>query len=71
MRVPGHGQAVFFVVVGGGSNNGVGLFLVEAEFGGIAITSGNESSHSRDLAVPFNGGWNSAGFLKLRGPFEP
>lgn len=56
MRVPDHGQAVVFTVIGGGSNNGVGLFFVEAEFGGRAISSGHESSHSRDFAVRFNGG---------------
>lgn len=41
-------------MVGGGSNNSVALFSIEAEFGGRAIPAGDESSHSRDLTVHFS-----------------
>jgi hypothetical protein len=40
-RVPDHGETVVSTVVGGGSNNGVGLFFVETVFSGRAISAGH------------------------------
>lgn len=70
MRVPDHGHTVVFAVVGGGSNNGVGLFFVEAEFGDRAISAGDESSHSQDLTVRFSERVDLTGTAGLQCPFE-
>lgn len=69
MRVPDHRQMEVFTVIGNGANDGVTLFFVEAEFGGRAISSGHERSHSRDLAVRVNGGVREE-VMRLQRPFE-
>jgi hypothetical protein len=46
-REPDHGETVVFAMVGGGSNNGIGLFFAETVFGGGAISARHKGSHSQ------------------------